>query len=164
MVKFEAYVTREIGEFIWDGFTDPAGVGVNIFDILNGAALVGVNLTKEQKDGILSHVNNFGEWSSDDEEVRDAIATATDSVDYEKMFDWLVFIVDDSTASALVKEWELEAQEILDRFDRENDSHTMTVKEWKRAFSDELEETADPDEQDSIKAAADLLVIKGCSK
>ena len=40
MAKFEAYVTREIGEFIWDGFTDPAGVGVNMFNILDGASLV----------------------------------------------------------------------------------------------------------------------------
>lgn len=157
MVKFEAYVTREIGEFIWDGFTDPAGVGVNMFDIINGAALVGVNLTNEQKDGILSHVNDFSEWSSDDEEVRDAIAFATDCVDNEKMFAWLAFIVGDTTADELVKNWKDEAQEILDRFDRENDCHTMKIKEWKSVFSEELKETSDPDEQDAIKAAADLF-------
>ena len=157
MVKFEAYVTREIGEFIWDGFADPAGVGVNMFDILSGAALVGVNLTNEQKDGILSHVSDFGEWSSDDEEVRDAIAAATDCVDYEKMFNWLAFVVGDITAASLVKEWQDEAQEILDRFDRENDCHTMKIKEWKSVFSEELKETSDPDEQDAIKAAADLF-------
>ena len=114
MVKFEAYVTREIGKFIWDGFTDPAGVGVNMFDVLDGAAIVGVNLTKEQKDGVLSHVNDFGEWSSDDEEVRDAIATATDCVEFEKMYAWLSFVVGDTTAEALVKEWKLEAQESQD--------------------------------------------------
>ena len=75
----------EIGEFLWDGFTDPAGVGVNIFDILDGASLVGLELTSEQRDSVLNHSNNFGEWSSNDEDVRDAIAAATDCVDYEKM-------------------------------------------------------------------------------
>lgn len=111
MVKFEAYVTREIGEFIWDGFTDPAGVGVNMFDILDGASLVGVNLTDAQKDSVVSHSNSIDEWSSDDEEVRDLIAAATDCKDYEKMFNWLTFVVGDSTAAGLVKNWELEAQE-----------------------------------------------------
>ena len=113
MVKFEAYVTREIGEFIWDGFTDPAGVGVNMFNILDGASLVGVDLTDDQKNGVQSHVNDFGEWTSDDEDIRDLIAAATDCVDYEKMYAWLSFVVGDTTAEALVKEWELEAQEIF---------------------------------------------------
>ena len=113
MVKFKAYVTREIGSFIWDGFTDPAGVGVNMLDILDGAAIVGVDLTDEQKNGVLAHSNDFGEWTSDDEDVRDAIAAATDCVDYEKMQAWLAFIVGDTTAADLVKEWEDEAQEIF---------------------------------------------------
>ena len=157
MVKFEAYVTREIGEFLWDGFTDPAGVGVKLEDILDGAAVAGVMLTPAQKDNVLSHSNNYGEWTSEDEEVRDAIAFATDHATYKQLFDWLTDIVGDTTASALVKERELEAQEILDRFDRENDCHTMTVKEWKSVFNDELKETTDDDERDSIKAAASLL-------
>lgn len=106
MKTFKNYVTREIGEFIWDGFCDPAGVGVNIFDILDGAALVGVNLTTEQKDSVLNHSNNYGEWTSNDEEVRDQIAAATDCEDYEKMLSWLAFVVGDATAEALVKEWE----------------------------------------------------------
>lgn len=115
MVKFESYVTREIGEFIWDGFCDPAGVGVNMFDILDGAALVGVDLTDEQKNSVLNHSNDYGEWTSNDEEIRDQIAAATDCEDYEKMFDWLAFVVGDTTAAALVKEWKEEAQTILDR-------------------------------------------------
>ncbi len=73
MTTYKSYVTREIGNFLWDGFTDPAGVGVNVFDILDGAALVGVDLTDDQKDGVLSHANYFGEWTSNDEDVRDAI-------------------------------------------------------------------------------------------
>ena len=157
MVKFEAYVTSKICEFIWDGFTDPAGVGVNMVDVLDGATLVGVNLTDMQKDSVLNHYENVDEWSSNDEEVRDAIAGATDCVDYNKMFDWLEFVVGDTTADEMVKNWQDEAQEILDRFDRENDCHTMTVKEWKSVFNDELKETTDDDERDSIKAAASLL-------
>ncbi|MCD5439819.1 hypothetical protein [Lactobacillus delbrueckii] len=49
MTKFNSYVTKEIGNFIWDGFCDPAGVGVDAAAILDGAALVGVDLTDEQK-------------------------------------------------------------------------------------------------------------------
>lgn len=157
MTKFESYVTREIGDFIWDGFCDPAGVGVNIPDILDGAALVGVDLTEAQKEGVLNHGNTFGEWTSDDEEVRNAIAAATDMQDYEKMFDWLAFAVGDTTAVDLVKEWEEEAQEILDRFDRQNNAHTMTVGEWEETFAEELRETNDPEERDAVTAAAALL-------
>ena len=43
MTKFKSYVTREIGNFLWDGFTDPASVGVNIFNLLDGAALAGLH-------------------------------------------------------------------------------------------------------------------------
>ena len=105
MTKLEEHMATEIGEFIWDGFCDPAAVGVNIFNILGGADLVGVHLTDEQKDSVLNHVNIFGEWTSDDETVRDAIAAATDCKDYEKMFSWLAFIVGDTTAEQLVNEW-----------------------------------------------------------
>lgn len=107
MIKLEEKerVVNEIGEFIWDGFCDPAAVGVNMFDILDGAAIVECNLTDEQKNGVLSHANGFGEWTSDDETVRDAIAAATDCKDYEKMFSWLAFIVGDTTAEQLVNEW-----------------------------------------------------------
>lgn len=157
MVKFESYVTREIGEFIWDGFTDPAGVGVNMFDILDGASLVGVDLTDEQKDSVLAHGGDFGEWTSNDEEARDLIAAATDCKDYAKMYAWLAFVVGDTTAGDLVKEWEEEAQEIVDRFDRVNEAHTMTVKEWKETFAEELQATEDPEEKEAIKAAAALL-------
>lgn len=157
MTKFESYVTREIGSFIWDGFTDPAGVGVDAADILDGAALVGLDLTDKQKSSVLSHMDDIDLWTSDDEEVRDLIAAATDMQDYEKMFDWLAFVVGDNTAVDLVKEWEEEAQEILDRFDRQNDAHTMTVGEWLACYQEEAAETTDPEERDAIRAAASLL-------
>ena len=111
MTKLEEHMATEIGEFIWDGFCDPAGVGVNIFNILDGAYLVGVHLTDEQKNSVLNHANAFDEWNTDDEEIRDLIAAATDCKDYEKMFSWLAFIVGDTTADDLAKEWELEAEE-----------------------------------------------------
>ena len=73
------------------------------------------------------------------------------------MLAWLTFIVGDTTAGGLVKEWEEEGQEILDRFDRVNDCHTQTVKEWEETFAEELQETEDQDERAAIKAAAALL-------
>lgn len=115
MTTFKNYVTRKIGNFLWDGFTDPAGVGVNLFSLLDGASLVGVDLTDEQKESVLAHVDEIYGWTSDDEEVRDAIAAATDCMDYTKMHAWLAFVVGDTTAAALVKEWKEEAQEIVDR-------------------------------------------------
>ena len=102
--NYKTFVTREIGHFLWDGFTDPAGVGVDLAAILDGAALVGVDLTEGQKDSVLSHMEDFGEWSSEDEGVRDQIASATDCEDYEKMYSWLAFVVGDTTAAGLVKE------------------------------------------------------------
>lgn len=157
MKNYKNYVTREIGSFLWGGFTDPAGVGVNLFSLLDGASLVGVDLTDEQKNGVLAHVTEIDGWTSTDEEVRDLIAAATDCEDYEKMFDWLAFVVGDTTAAGLVKEWEDEAQAILDRFDRVNEAHTMTVKEWKETFTEALRETNDPEERDAVTAAAALL-------
>lgn len=49
-----------------------------------------------------------------------------------------------------------EAQEIVDRFDRLNDCHTMTVGEW-LAYYQEAAETTDPEERDAVTAAAALL-------
>lgn len=137
MTKFEAYVTREIGNFIWDGFTDPAGVGVRLEDVLDGAALVGVSLTDAQKNSVLDHTCNPDDWDDEDEIVRDLIADATDLMDYELMHDWLICITGDTTAADLEKEWEDEAQDILDRFDRKQDGTTMTVQEWRDAYKDD---------------------------
>lgn len=162
MTTYKSYVTREIGNFVWDGFTDPAGVGVNVFDILDGAALVGVDLTEAQKEGVLNHVNNFGEWTSDDDEVRDLIADATDLQDYEKMYAWLALVVGDTTAADLVKGWQDEARDIVTRFDRRNfsqgeDSVTLPVKVWRDMLKADLKDNDDPDERDAIEAAAALL-------
>lgn len=108
MKKISSHVTREIGNFIWNGFTDPSGVGVSLADVLDGAALVGVDLTDEQKESVLNHIDNVDLWTFEDEEVRDLIAEATDNATYEQLFAWLVFVVGDNTAEALVEEWEEE--------------------------------------------------------
>lgn len=157
MTTFESYVTREIGSFIWDGFTDPAGVGVRLADILGGAALVGVDLTDAQKSSVLAHVEDVDEWTDDDESTRDAIADATDTQDYAKMHAWLAFIVGDTTAENFEVVCESNAENILEKFDRENECFTQTVKAWKDMLNDELKETNDPDERDYIEATAALL-------
>lgn len=154
---FESYVCREIGNFIWDGFTNPAAVGVRLQDILDGAALVGVDLTDKQKNSVLAHIDEPDKWNDDDEDTRDTIADATDSKDYAKMHAWLVFIVGDTTAENFEVVCESDAKNILEKFDRENDCHTMTVAAWKDTFADELKETNDPDERDAIEATAALL-------
>lgn len=154
---FESYVIKEISNFIWNGFTDPAGVGVRLQDILDGASLVGVDLADAQKDSVLAHIDEPDEWTDDDEDTRDAIADATDELDYNKMLAWLAFVVGDNTAAGLVREWESEAASIVEKFDRENECFTQTVKAWKDTFADELEETSDPDDRDAIKATAALL-------
>ena len=161
-MEFEAYVTREIGNFIWDGFTDPAGVGVNVVDILEGAAAVGLNFTSRQIDAVLAHGDDFGEWSFSDEVVKQAIADATDIRDYRKMLAWLAFVVGDTTAADLVKGWQEEARDIVSRFDRRNfnkdeDSVTLPVKVWRDMLKEDLKETEDPDDRDAIKATAALL-------
>lgn len=112
---FETYITSKIGEFIWDGFTDPAGVGVRLVDILDGARLVGVDLTDAQKDSVLAHIDEPDKWDESDENVRDLIADATDNANYNQMFAWLAFVVGNQTAAGLVREWEEEARAALDR-------------------------------------------------
>ena len=157
MTAYESYVVREAGEFIWDGFCNPAGVGVRLQEILDGASLVGVDLTNEQKNGVLAHADEPDKWTDGDESTRDAIADATDNADYNQMKAWLSYIVGDSTAAGLVREWEEEAASIVEKFDRENDCFIQTAKAWKDTFADELKETSDPDERNAIEAAAALL-------
>lgn len=99
------YTKSAMGKFIWDGFTDPDGVGVDAADILDGAALAGVDLTDEQKNSVIRHMDDVDSWSDQDEAIRDMIADATDDATYEQLFSWLEFVVGDYTADELVKEW-----------------------------------------------------------
>lgn len=99
------YAKSAMAKFIWDGFTDPDGVGVDLADILDGAALAGVVLTEAQKDSVLRHMDDVDEWTSEDEAVRDQIADATDNATYEQMFSWLAFVVGDYTAAEMEKDW-----------------------------------------------------------
>lgn len=106
MKTYEKNVIREIGEFLWDGFTDPDGLGVDAADILDGAALAGLHLTEAQKESVITHMEDVDSWSDQDEAVRDLIADATDDATYEQLFAWLAFVVGDTTAEIMVKEWE----------------------------------------------------------
>lgn len=104
----------------------------------------------------------FGEWTSDDEVVKQEIADATDLRDYQKMYAWLAFVVGDTTVADLVKGWQEEARDIVTRFDRRNfnrgeDSVTLPVKVWRDMLKADLKDTTDPDDRDAIKAAAALL-------
>lgn len=106
------FLAREIGRFLWDGFCDPDGVGVDLADILDGAALAGVYLTEAQKDSVIRHMDDGAEtYTADEEAVRDQIAAATDCEDYEKMFSWLEFVVGDVLAPVMVREWKGEFSE-----------------------------------------------------
>lgn len=167
-MEFESYITREAGNYLWDAFCDPAGLGVNVAALLKGAAAVGLQLTDEEIDSILSHGGKFGEWNefqnwpAEDEIVRQEIADATDLKDFKAMLTWLTAVVGEEEAAGLVKEWQEEAREIVSRFDRCNfnraeDSITLPVKEWWGMLEEELKETDDPDDRDAIKAAAALI-------
>lgn len=103
------YITENIGEFLWDGFTNPQSVGVRLEDVLDGAALVGLKLTDEQKSSVLAHSEAPDDWTEDDENVRDLIADATDSKDFDKMYKWLEYVVGDIAATELVEDWKEEA-------------------------------------------------------
>lgn len=99
------YLKGAMSKFIWDAFCDPDGVGVNIADVLDGAALAGVVLTDDQKEGVIRHMGDVDSWTAGDEAVRDKIADATDNATYEQLFDWLAFVVGDDAAKMMEKEW-----------------------------------------------------------
>lgn len=106
------FLAREIGSFLWSAFCDPAGVGVDLADILDGAALAGVYLTEAQKESVTRHMDDVAEtYTADEEAVRDQIAAATDCEDYEKMFSWLEFVVGDVLAPVMISEWRGEFSE-----------------------------------------------------
>lgn len=102
----EDYVSSAMGKFLWDGFTDPDGVGVDLAAILDGAALAGVVLTSAQKESVTLHMGDVDAWTSADEAVRDLIADATDQATGAQLYAWLAFVVGDDAADAMIKEWE----------------------------------------------------------
>lgn len=108
-MKFNKQQIKAMQDFIWAGFCDPAGVGVNFEDVLTGARFCGVDLADAQIKSVVDHYAAPDEWDSEDEKVRDAIAEATDCENGENLFQWLAFIVGDTTAESLVKEWKNEA-------------------------------------------------------
>lgn len=102
----KTFLAREIGEFIWGAFCAPDGSGVSMRDILDGAALAGLHLTEAQKESVLNHMDDDAEvYTSEEEEVWNLLAAATDCGDYEKMFSWLEFVVGDILAPVMIREW-----------------------------------------------------------
>ena len=104
MIKLEEKerVVNEIGEFIWDGFCDPAAVGVSLNDLLTWP---GLHLTNDQ---VISAEYRFYDpeaWSEDNEAVRDIVAAATDCEDFDSLYCWLIWTVGDQTAADLVENW-----------------------------------------------------------
>lgn len=107
------FLAREIGKFIWDAFCDPDGLGVSLRDVLDGASIVGVHLTENQKKIFFAHMEDVDAltYPAEFEEVRDQIAAATDYEDYEKMYSWLAYVVGDIMAEVMVMEWKGEFTE-----------------------------------------------------
>lgn len=99
------YVKDTMSKFIWDGFTDPDGVGVSLAAILDGAALAGVVLTDDQKDSVIRHMGDVDSWTAGDEAVRDLIADATDQAAGFQLYAWLAYVVGEVMAKAMIKEW-----------------------------------------------------------
>lgn len=99
------YLKGAMSKFIWDAFCDPDGVGVNIADVLDGAALAGLVLTDDQKEGVIRHMGDVDSWTAGDEAVRDKIADATDQAAGFQLYAWLAYVVGEITAKAMIKEW-----------------------------------------------------------
>lgn len=102
-MEFKEYVTREIGSFLWDAFTDADAVGVELDSLLTWP---GLRLTQYQIFCIESHYDRPEEWTDQDEAVTDKIADATDSEEFESLYSWLAWAVGDQTAAELVEDWE----------------------------------------------------------
>lgn len=102
------YITFKIGGFLWDGFCNPESVGVRLEDVLDGAALAGLQLTDKQKSSVLAHAKSPDDWTKEDENVRDLIASATDMQDFDKMYKWLEYAAGDQVAAGLIEDWKEE--------------------------------------------------------
>lgn len=102
----KAQTIKKMQAFLWDAFTDADAVGVSLDDLLTWP---GLHLTQSQIKSIEAHYYKPEEWAKKDEEVRDIVAAATDSTDFNRLYSWLIWAVGDQTAAELVEEWEAEA-------------------------------------------------------
>lgn len=114
-VKPDGYIWPLDGEhavieaqgFLWDAFTDADDVGVSLEDLLSWPGLATYyGLTQKQIDSVEAHYYTPEKWTKQDEQVRDLIAKATDSEDFEALRSWLAWAVGDPTAEGLVENWE----------------------------------------------------------
>lgn len=91
--------------FLWDAFCDADDVGVSLDSLITWP---GLHLTQGQIESVEANYHTPEKWTKEDEQVRDIIADATDSEDFEALYSWLAWAVGDQTAADLVKEWEVE--------------------------------------------------------
>lgn len=115
VVSVEGYVfprdgkkaLKEIQKFLWDAFTDADAVGVKLDNLLSWPGLkYQCGLTQSMIDSVKAHYYKPEDWSKEDEKVRDIVAEATDSEDFEALYSWLAWAVGDQTAAGLVEDWE----------------------------------------------------------
>lgn len=100
---------KETQKFLWDAFTDSVAVGVKLDDLLSWPGLKAYyGLTQAQVSSVEAHYYQPEKWDKEDEKVRDIIADATDSEDFESLHSWLAWAVGDLVAADLVEDWENE--------------------------------------------------------
>lgn len=93
---------QKMQKFLWDAFCDPDAVGVYLHDLLTWP---GLHLTSDQVKSTEYHFYDPEAWSEDNEAVRDIVAAATDSENFDRLYCWLIWTVGDQTAADLVKNW-----------------------------------------------------------
>lgn len=93
---------KKMQDFLWDAFCDPDATGVSLDSLLTWP---GLHLTSDQVASAEYHWYDPEAWTQEDENIRDVIADATDSVDYDRLFCWLIWTVGDQTAFDLVESW-----------------------------------------------------------
>lgn len=93
---------EKMQSFLWEAFCNAESVGVLIDDLLTWP---GLHLTSEQIESVEAHYYQSEVWTEEDEEVRDIVAAATDSQDYNRLDCWLIWTVGDQTAADLVSGW-----------------------------------------------------------
>lgn len=94
---------KKMQAFLWDAFTDAEGVGVWLDDLLTWP---GLGLSEGQIESVGAHYYQPEKWTAADEQVRDLVAAATDSENFNRLCSWLIWAVGDQTAANLVEEWE----------------------------------------------------------
>lgn len=92
----------KVQSFLWDAFCNAESVGVSLNDLLTWPDL---HLTEAQIESVEAHDYEPDSWTKEDEAVRDIVADATDSTDYDRLYNWLIWTIGDQTAADLMEGW-----------------------------------------------------------